>query len=49
MFINKNNYEYGLTQEKVAVDNVFLPEWCNQNPFVFVSRLRKELENKYVS
>jgi hypothetical protein len=49
MFINKNNYEYGLTQEKVQVDNVILPEWANGNPFLFVARLRKELENRYVS
>lgn len=49
MFINKNNYEYGLTQEKVHVDNVILPEWADGNPFLFVARLRKELENRYVS
>jgi hypothetical protein len=46
MFINKNNYEYGLTQEKISVDNVFLPEWSQQNPFIFVSKLRKELETQ---
>lgn len=49
MFINKNNYEYGLTQEKVAVDNVILPEWAQDNPFKFVARLRRELESNYVS
>jgi hypothetical protein len=27
MYINKNNYDYGKTQEKVVVDNVILPQW----------------------
>lgn len=41
MFLNKNNYEYGLTQDKIIVDNVLLPDWCNQNPYIFVSKIRK--------
>lgn len=49
MFINKNNYAYGLTQEKVAVDNVILPEWAQNNPYIFVARLRQQLESRYVS
>jgi len=43
MFINKNNYTYGLTQEKVAVDNVILPQWANGDPYRFVARLRQQL------
>lgn len=49
MFINKNNYYYGLTQDKVEVDNVILPRWADSNPFLFVSELRKQLESRYVS
>jgi hypothetical protein len=49
MFINKNNYSYGLTQDKVEVDNAILPVWANNNPFRFVSELRKQLESRYVS
>lgn len=49
MFINKNNYSYGLTQDKVEVDNVILPKWAGNNPFLFVAELRKQLESRYVS
>ena len=49
MFINKNNYSYGLTQDKVEVDNVILPKWADNNPFLFVAELRKQLESRYVS
>lgn len=49
MFVNINNYEYGLTQDKVNVDNVFLPNWAKQNPYLFVATLRKKLESRYVS
>jgi hypothetical protein len=48
MFINRNNYAYGLTQDKIPVDNVILPEWAKGDPFRFVARLRKELESSYV-
>lgn len=33
----------------MEVDNVILPEWAGGNPFVFVARLRRELESAYVS
>ena len=49
MFINVNNYGYGLTQEKVAVDNVILPLWAERNPYLFVATLRKQLEARRVS
>ena len=49
MFVNKNNYCYGLTQDKVEVDNVILPKWAKDNPFLFVAELRKQLESRYVT
>ncbi len=49
MFINKNNYYYGVTQDKEEVDNAALPRWANGNPYYFVSELRKQLEKRYVS
>jgi hypothetical protein len=49
MFINLNNYEYGLTQDKVNVDNVILPVWAQNDPYRFVSTLRRKLESRYVS
>jgi len=49
MFINKNNYNYGVTQEKVVVDNVILPSWSKNNPYEFVAKLRRKLESRWVS
>jgi len=49
MFINKNNYYYGLTQDKEEVDNAALPLWANENPYLFAAELRKQLESRYVS
>ena len=43
MFINKNNYHYGLTQDKIEVDNAILPQWAKGNPFLFVAEQRKQL------
>ena len=28
LFINRNNYDYGLTQDKIPIDNVILPSWA---------------------
>ena len=49
MFINKNNYDYGSTQDKIAIDNVRLPAWANEDPYRFVAELRTRLESQYVS
>jgi hypothetical protein len=49
MFVNKNNNYYGLTQDKEEVDNATLPIWANENPYLFVAELRKQLESRYVS
>ena len=44
MFLNKNNYNFGLTQEKETICNVELPKWASQNPYVFCAKLRRSLE-----
>lgn len=49
MYINVNNYDYGLTQDKARIDNVELPMWAGGNPYRFVAKLRRELESGYVS
>lgn len=49
MYINKNNYDYGKTQEKIVVDNVILPQWSEQNPYIFVAKIRKEMESVHVT
>lgn len=43
LFININNYDYGLTQNQERIDNVVLPKWAKKNPYVFVAILRKSL------
>ena len=43
MFLNLNNYDFGLTQDNERIDNVDLPPWAANNPYKFVSILRKAL------
>ncbi len=43
MFLNVNNYDFGLTQDKNRIDNVEIPKWANHNPYKFISRIRKQL------
>lgn len=49
MFININNYDFGMTQTKERIDNVVLPKWTGGNPYLFVATLRKSVESDYVS
>jgi hypothetical protein len=37
MFLNINKNDYGLTQMKESIDNVILPPWSKNNPYIFVS------------
>jgi hypothetical protein len=43
MFLDINNYDFGLTQEKTRIDNVQLPKWSGGNPYKFISTIRKKL------
>lgn len=49
MFININNYDFGMTQTKERIDNVVLPKWANGSPYAFVATLRKAVESECVS
>jgi len=45
---NRNNYEFGKTQNGLEVSDVILPKWA-RNPEEFVFRNRQALESKIVS
>lgn len=49
MFLNLNNFDFGLTQDGDRIDNVVLPSWAHSNPYRFVTVLRKALESDFVS
>ena len=49
MFINLNNYDFGMTQTKERIDNVVLPKWACGSPYGFVATLRKSVESDYTS
>ena len=49
MFLNLNNFDFGLTQDGERIDNVDLPIWANGNPYKFVTVMRKALESDFVS
>jgi len=50
--INTEKIDYGIREinnEKIPVDNVILPKWANNNPYVYIENMRKSLESEYVS
>jgi hypothetical protein len=47
--LNMNKLNLGILHTEERVNNVELPAWTDQNPFVFVYVLRKILEGKEVS
>lgn len=49
MFLNLNNFDFGLTQDGERIDNVSLPLWAEGNPYLFVTKMRKALESDFVS
>lgn len=49
MFLNLNNFDFGLTQDGERIDNVELPVWAHGNPYRFVTIMRKALESDVVS
>lgn len=46
---NTNNYNFGITQSNVKVDDVILPECFNNNEYLFIYYHRKALESNFVS
>ena len=49
IFINPNNFYFGLTSDKKNIDNVVLPPWASHSPRLFCKIMRKSLESQYVS
>eukprot|EP01133_Synstelium_polycarpum_P015258 gene15258-18064_t len=47
--VNDNNFNMGIKQDGVKVDNVVLPPWANGDPRLFVKKHLEALECKYVS
>lgn len=39
----------GVMQNKKRVNNVELPEWARENPYLYVTKLRKAFEETNVS
>ncbi|ODV81035.1 beach-domain-containing protein [Suhomyces tanzawaensis NRRL Y-17324] len=47
--VNTNNFEFGLTQNGDAPNNVELPPWAHNDPKIFIAKNREALESSYVS
>ncbi|CAB3409518.1 unnamed protein product [Caenorhabditis bovis] len=49
MFKNSNNFDLGVKQNGIQVDDVILPTWAHNDPREFVRLHRQALESDYVS
>ncbi|WFD44362.1 beige protein-like 1 [Malassezia psittaci] len=49
MFMNSNQFALGRTQAGVCVDDVELPPWAHDDPWLFVQRNREALESPLIS
>lgn len=47
--VNANKYDFGLLQNKTAIDSVELPPWAKGDPKVFIAKQREALESPYVT
>lgn len=45
MFVNRESFNFGVRQSGDAVDDVELPEWCNNNPRTFV-KVHRQVSNQ---
>lgn len=45
MYINKDKIKFGTMQNGHKVDNIVLPKWANNNPYLFVYYMRKAMES----
>jgi hypothetical protein len=44
VYLNMNGQDFGIMQSKRRVHNVELPEWARDNPYLYVSKLRRAFE-----
>lgn len=49
IYLNINKLDLGLMQNKKRVHNVELPEWSKDNPYLYVTKLRRAFEESHVS
>ena len=49
IYINSNNFYFGLNSDKKNINNVLLPSWASYSPRLFCKILRKSLESQFVS
>ena len=49
LFINVNNFDFGLTSKNTLIDNVTLPPWSGVSPRTFCKIMKKSVESKFVS
>ena len=49
VYLNLNKLDFGIMQNKKRVHNVELPEWSKDNPYLYVTKLRRAFEDNCVS
>ena len=49
LFINHNQINFGKKQDGEVVNDVKLPPWCQNDPYMFVIYMREAFESQYVS
>ena len=49
LFINQNRVQFGVKQDGTVVDDIQLPPWSSNDPYLFVIYLREAFESHYVS
>jgi hypothetical protein len=49
MFLNQSKHDFGMMQNKKRVNNVEMPQWARDNPYLYVAKLRKGFELDCVS
>ena len=48
-YLNINKLDLGIMQNKKRVHNIELPEWSKDNPYLYVTKLRRAFEDNTVS
>ena len=49
LFLNINNLDFGIKVDNVRVEKVELPGWANNDPYIFVTMMKENLEREEIS
>jgi hypothetical protein len=49
VYLNINKWDLGVMQNHRRVHNVELPPWAKENPYLYISKLRRGFEEQFVS